>query len=586
MESLASSPYLVFDFVEDDERPRRQLFLNPVEIITTNSLAEVRSCLREVQRGVDQGLYAAGYVSYDAAPALDSSLSVRSDSCMPLVWFGLFHSPVAVAAHAPGPFHLSAWESTIERSRYDRDIAEIIDAIRRGDTYQVNYTFRLRARFEGDDYAFYHRLVDAQRASYCAYLNLGRHRILSISPELFFQRRGSSIIARPMKGTMKRGRWSEEDTEFAAQLFCSEKNRAENVMIVDLVRNDLGRIADTASVEVTRLFEIQRFPTLWQMTSTIAAKVRPELTLEDVFTALFPSGSVTGAPKVNTMKIITNLEDSSRNVYCGSVGFVTPKGDATFNVAIRTVTIDTESGLAEYGVGGGITWDSTSEDEYLEAVNKAAVLVEGPPEFELLETMRLEHGSFCLLEGHLERLQASARYFGFTLSLARVRQELAGFSAGAGADPLRVRLLVSRHGQIRIESRSLAELPGEVVPVTLASRPVSRRDPFLFHKTTERRLLDELKAECPNSYDVLLWNSEREPTEFSTGNLVAKINGELITPPLESGLLAGTMRAQLLSEGIIHEHVLTMTELYAATDLWLINSVRGWVPVRLEPKVR
>lgn len=385
---------------------------------------------------------------------------------------------------------------------------------------------------------------------------------------------------------MKRGRWVEEDNALGGLLFSSEKNRAENVMIVDLVRNDLGRIAETGSVKVTRLFEIERFPTLWQMTSTIEAKVRPGSTLEDLFAALFPSGSVTGAPKVNTMKIINGLEESPRDVYCGSIGFLTPDGEATFNVAIRTVIIDGESGTAEYGVGGGITWDSTSEDEYQEALNKATILVEERSEFELLETMRLQHGSFCLLERHLKRMQASARYFNFAFSLERVRQELATFSAGAAAGVLRVRLLVSQKGKIRIESQPLEAPPSVPVPVALASRPVSRSDPFLFHKTTERRRLDELRAECPTVYDVLLWNVEGELTEFSTGNLVLKLDGELITPPLASGVLAGTLRAQLLDARRIHEATVTLSQLRLATDLWLINSVRGWIPVILTPKVQ
>lgn len=584
MDSLASPPLLVFDFVGDDESPQRLIFAHPVEIITTSSLTSVRSCLRDVQRGVDKGLYAAGYVSYEAAPALDPSLNVRSDTRLPLIWFGLFRAPVEVAEPPLRTFHLSDWEPSVPRPRYDCDVARIRAAISRGDTYQVNYTFRLRARFEGDDYAFYHRLVSAQRAGYCAYLHLGRYRILSISPELFFRRQGSSIIARPMKGTMKRGRWLEEDSAFAERLFNSEKNRAENVMIVDLVRNDLGRIAEIGSVALTKLFEIERFPTLWQMTSEIEAKVRPETTLDDVFSALFPSGSVTGAPKVSTMKIIAGLEDTPRNVYCGAIGFVTPDAESVFNVAIRTVIIDSEFATAEYGVGGGITWDSTAEDEYQEAHNKAEVLVEEHPEFELLETMRLENGRFYLLERHLERLQASALYFDFSVSPPRIRQELAAFSAGAGAKTLRVRLLLSKDGAIRIESKSIEAPPSGAVPVTLASRPVSRGNLFLFHKTTQRRLLNELKAEWPNSYDVLLWNEEGEATEFSTGNLVATLSGELITPPLLSGVLAGTLRAQLIDEGQIQERVLTLPQLSLATDLWLINSVRGWVPVSLESR--
>jgi len=582
MAPFISDQHLVFDFIDEHDVPRSLGFSRPVEIITTSSLSKVTSCLREVQRGVDHGLYAAGYLSYEAAQALDPSLTVQPGTEMPLIWFGLFTKP-SLALHEPlESFQLSPWESSISRSRYDAGIGSVRDAIECGDAYQVNYTLRLRARFEGNDYMFYRHLVAAQRARYCAYLNLGRYRILSISPELFFHRQGSRIIARPMKGTMKRGRWLEEDEMFGAQLRGSEKNRAENVMIVDLVRNDLGRIAETGSVQVTRLFEIERYSTLWQMTSTIEATLREGCTLEEIFTALFPSGSVTGAPKTSTMKIISGLEDSPRGVYCGAVGFVRPDQQATFNVAIRTVVIDSELGTAQYGIGGGITWDSTAADEYQEALNKAAVLAVSGAEFELLETMRLENGSFALLERHLKRLQSSAKYFEFSFSPESAKQELEVFASAVAGEMLRVRLLLSRNGRLRVESQPLEAFPVGLVPVKIASRPISRDRIFLYHKTTERSVFDELTAEFPEVHDVLLWNEEREVTEFTTGNLIAKLNGELITPARACGLLAGTLRAQLIDDGLISERVLKLSELSLASALWLINSVRGWVPVRLE----
>lgn len=581
MERSPSAARLVFDFVDSHKLARHFVFEQPLEIISTTSISEVRSCFQAVERGVSQGLYAAGYVAYEAAPGLDSALQVRPDPPLPLVWFGLFSGPILPADPPLGIFQLSAWQPDIERPVYDCRIAKVREAISCGDTYQVNYGFRLRAQFHGDDYAFYRQLVAAQRAPYCAWLNLGRHRLLSISPELFFHWRGNRLTTRPMKGTSRRGRWAEEDEALAAQLYQSEKNRAENVMIVDLVRNDLGRIAETGSVQVRKLFELERYPTLWQMTSTIEARTRPGLLLEDIFAALFPSGSITGAPKVSTMKIIAGLENSPRNVYCGAIGFITPEREATFNVAIRTVHIDTESAVAEYGVGGGITWDSTPEDEYQEALDKAAVLSVKPWEFELLETMCFENGSFVLLDRHLDRLQSSALYFDFPFSPERVRDELASVAANGASEPQRVRLLVSSSGEVRCESQPLAPLPAGEMTVALAARPVSRNDLFLHHKTTERRLFAELKSDFPNAYDVLLWNEEREVTEFTTGNLVASLNGELITPPLDSGVLAGTLRAQLISEGKIRERALALSELTEASELWLINSVRGWVQVCL-----
>jgi para-aminobenzoate synthetase/4-amino-4-deoxychorismate lyase len=574
-------PALVFDFTDAAGRPEQLAFADPVEVISTTLIAEVQSCLRAIEERVGQGFYAAGYVSYEAAPAMDPALQVRPDTAMPLVWFGVFRSPGDRSDETLAAFTHSNWQSSIDRSEYDHGIAAVRDAISRGDTYQVNHSFRLRAQFAGDDYSFYRVLQSAQPAPYSAYLNLGRYRVLSVSPELFFRRNGSTITTRPMKGTTRRGRWLEEDTELAQLLRQSEKNRAENVMIVDLLRNDLGRIAKTGSVEVRKLFVLERYRTLWQMTSTIDAELRDGTSLGEIFSALFPSGSVTGAPKVSTMKLITRLEDSPRNVYCGAIGFVRPGGDAVFNVAIRTMVIDHEQGTAEYGVGGGVTWDSTALAEYHEALDKAAVLLDPAIEFELLETLLLKNGSFVLLERHLARLESSARYFGYAISVPQAREALMEIAVRAGNASLRVRLMLSSNGLLRTESHALEESGIGVMPVNLASRPISRNNPLLFHKTTHRQTFDQLKGEFPEAYDVLLWNEEHEVTEFTTGNLIVELDGNLVTPPRECGLLAGTLRAELLANGEVVEAVLSVADLQRATRLWLINSVRGWVEVDL-----
>jgi para-aminobenzoate synthetase / 4-amino-4-deoxychorismate lyase len=580
MNNLSPSPWLVFDFCDRQGRPQRLAFTNPSEIITANSLDEVRPALRAVDRAVGARFYAAGYVSYEAAPAFDPALKAH-ESKMPLLWFGVFREPIQVApACSEDGFHLSDWQPTIKRHVYDGHIAAVREAIRRGDTYQVNYTMRLRTRFEGDDFAFYDRLRRAQGASYCAYLNLGRYRILSASPELFFRWHSGQIITRPMKGTVRRGRWNEEDRALSAWLAASEKNRAENVMIVDLLRNDLGRIAEIGSVHVPRLFEIERYRTVFQMTSTISAKVSPDVTLEEVFVALFPSGSITGAPKVSTMELIASLEDSPRKVYCGSVGFVAP-GEAVFNVAIRTVLLDSQTGVAEYGVGGGITWDSTAEDEYAEALIKAALLTEEWPRFDLLETLRLEDGAYGLLDRHLERLAASADYFDIPVSVQKVRAALEEHARTFSSGVRRARLLVSPEGAVRVESDPLP-LPSQAsLPVALASESISRANRFLYHKTTNRSFYDAHRAAYPQAFDVLLWNEGGELTEFTIGNLVVEMDGCRWTPPRESGLLAGTFRAHLLHRGELQERVLTRSDLARASRLWLINSVRGWVPVHL-----
>ena len=574
---------VVLDFKDDCGPGGRLRFEQPVEIISARSIEEVRPALASIERAAARGFYAAGFVAYEAAPAFDRALKVRAGvPDLPLVWFGVFDTPSGEEFVRGGEFRVSDWTPSVTRAEYVRDVEAVREAIARGDTYQVNYTLRLRARFEGDDFAFYERLRAAQRTRFGAYVDAGRFRVLSASPELFFRRRGRRIETRPMKGTAARGRWREEDTSVSARLAASEKNRAENLMIVDLLRNDLGRVAETGTVAVEELFRIERYPTVFQMTSTVAATLREGTTLEDVFAALFPCGSVTGAPKVSTSRIIASLEDEPRGVYCGAVGFVAPGGDCAFNVAIRTVVLDTQTGEAVYGVGGGVTWDSTPGGEYAEALDKARLLAEPAPDFELLETLRLDESGYALLEEHLTRLEASAEYFGFDVSDGEVREALrrhAERHAGGGAR--RVRLLVSAEGRARVESEPLTGTPPEPRRVALALTPVDSSDRFLFHKTTRRKVYDARREERPGLFDVLLWNERDELTEFTNGNLVVELEGARWTPPREAGLLAGTFRAELLRRGEVAERTLMKEDLARTARVWFVNGVRGWVEVSL-----
>jgi para-aminobenzoate synthetase / 4-amino-4-deoxychorismate lyase len=575
------TPTAVLDF--HGRRGARAFFTDPLEVITVSDLNGVRPALREAERAARAGLYAVGFVAYEAAPAFDRALVVR-DAATPLLWFGLFGEPSSQAPEhlsGGGDYGLRAWGPSETREAYERNVREVREAIARGDTYQVNYTFRLRARFGGDAFAFYERLRAAQPTRFGAYLDAGRFKILSASPELFFRRRGSRILTRPMKGTAARGRWAEEDEANAVSLAQSEKNRAENVMIVDLLRNDLGRVAGPGTVRASGLFRVERHPTVFQMTSTVGAKLSEGATLEDIFAALFPCGSVTGAPKVSTMRLIARLEGSPRGVYCGAVGMVEPGGDALFNVPIRTVVVDGEENSAEYGTGGGVTWDSTPVGEYEEALEKARLLAEDPAAFELLETIRLEGGRYNLLEEHLARLASSARYFDFRVSESRVREALTEHASAHAQQPRRVRLFVSREGRVRVESGRLEEARG-VQTVALARTPVDRRERFLYHKTTRRGLYESRRAERVGVFDVLLRNEEGELTEFTNGNLVLELDGRLLTPPRECGLLAGTLRGALLRAGEISERVLTLKDLGRASRFWFINGVRGRVEVSFD----
>lgn len=553
-------------------------------IIRADTLSAVAPALREVEAAVQAGAYAAGLISYEAAPAFDAGLAAHPPDGFPLVWFGLFAAPTPLPALPEPPateaYTLGPWQATLGPAAYAEAIARIKDHIARGETYQVNYTYRLRADFAGDPWALFLQLAHAQRADYAAYLDLGTHAVCSASPELFFEREGARVRAKPMKGTHARGRTLAEDEAQARWLQASEKNRAENVMIVDMLRNDLGRVAETGSVRVPALFEAERYPTLWQMTSTVTAEVRRPLT--ELLAALFPCASITGAPKHRTMQIIRELEPTPRHSYCGAIGLLTPAGRAQFNVAIRTALIDRAAGQAEYGVGSGVVWDSEAEAEYAECQLKARVLHTRRPRFDLLESLRwTPEAGYWLLERHLGRLAEAAVYFGVPLTLAEVRARLTALAATLPPAPHKVRLLVAPSGAAHVEAAALPPAPAGAVRLALAAAPISAADPFLFHKTTHRIVYEQARAAHPEADDVLLWNEAGEVTEACLSNLAVRCEGRWWTPPVAAGLLAGVYRAELLAQGVLRERVLTVAETRQAEALAVINSVRGWRPAQL-----
>ncbi|HEX2210213.1 MAG TPA: aminodeoxychorismate synthase component I [Longimicrobium sp.] len=548
-------------------------------VLRAERLADVVPVLDNVQRAAAAGLHAAGFVAYEAAPAFDPALVTHPpDPRLPLAWFAVYAArddvhPTYESADADA--ETGAWSIDVEEAGYLQDVERIRALIAAGDTYQTNLTARLRAPFRGDPLALYERLCLAQRSAFCALLELGEGRtIVSASPELFFRAEGGALELRPMKGTRPRGRWAEEDRALAAELADSPKDRAENLMIVDLLRNDAGRVARFGSVRVERLFEVERYETVHQMTSTIRAALRPDVGLADVFRALFPCGSVTGAPKVRTMEIIRDLESAPRGVYCGAIGFVSP-GEAVFSVGIRTLLLDAAAGTAELGVGSGITYDSDAAAEYRECWSKAAFVRRAPAGFQLLETLLWEpEGGWFLLDGHLARLSGSAAYFGYAFdaddAVRRLEDAARGFDG-----PMRVRLRVDREGRMEIDATPhLSSI--EPVRVAIAAEPVDSHDPLLYHKTTHRAEYERRAAAGPDADDVLLVNERGELTESTIANLVVRLDGALWTPPLACGLLPGVVRADLLRRGEIRERVLRPADLARAEEVWLVNSVRKW----------
>ena len=539
---------------------------DPLETRVASRIEEVLPVLAFAEEQARAGAYVAVMIAYEAAAAFDNALSTHAGGEFPLVWVGVFDGAAARAEYAGGSFVSEGWKPRIDKAEYDAAVRRIHELIAAGDTYQVNYSFPLTSSFTGDGFAWYRELCAAQGAPYSVYLDLGRYQVLCLSPELFFSRNGDHVVTKPMKGTKSRGRWLEEDLDHAAWLRDSRKDRAENVMIVDLLRNDLGKVSVPGSVRVSSLFDVERFETVWQMTSTVESTLQPGTSLVELMSALFPCGSITGAPKIRTMQIIRELERFPRGVYTGAIGFLRPGGDCFFNVAIRTVTIDTQTSVATFGVGGGVTIDSTAAGEYEECLVKSRFLQSKPVEFELFESMLVEDGKIFLLERHVDRLRNSAAYFGFNFNEEALYASLPHIPSQRA----KLKLILRKDGHLTTETSPVIA-HSEPKRVALASSPVDSSDRFLFHKTTNRDFRD----------NVIFYNERNEVTESGIANVVVRLNDELFTPPVSCGLLAGTFRQHLLEEGLIRERVVTVEELKNADEIFLINSVRKWMRAEL-----
>ena len=560
------------------------LFGKPIEIVEAFDPQDVCPALERIRSAVDErGLHAAGAIAYEAAPAFDRAFKTHAAARgFPLLWFGLYRRcESSCPPPAPADLQHLSWNAATTRTEYGRAIAAIKERIVGGDTYQVNYSMRLRAPFSGDPWQLFLQMLASDAPGFSAYLDLGRFAVCSVSPELFFKLDGDRLLCRPMKGTVRRGRYKIEDDERARWLESSGKNRAENVMIVDMIRNDLGRIATTGGVSVERLFDIERYPTVWQMTSTVSAK--PSASFPEIMAALFPCASITGAPKVKTMEIIADLETAPRGIYTGAIGYLGPGRRAQFSVAIRTAAVDRTTSMAEYGVGGGILFESEAADEYEECLAKSSVLTCARPSFSLLETLRwTKTEGYFLIDLHMQRMEESAAFFGYRFGKAKVLDCLNDVAASFPAPQQRVRLLLNRAGEPEVSASMPAPSdPNAFVLLAMASAPVDANDVFLFHKTTNRSPYERAWSDRRVSDDVVLWNERDEITETTSCNIVAEIGGRMITPARSCGLLAGTFRRMLLDRKEIAEGIITRERLAGARRLWVINSVRGMRPARL-----
>lgn len=573
------------------------IYTLPRKVVVAETAAEVPAALREIERGVADGLHAAGFFAYELGYVLEPKLAhlMPAERAVPLIWFGLYEAPQQMTAaevdhwlstHTrSGSYQFTSVSRAWSKDEYVSRFEDVQEKIRAGDIYQLNLTFKARFRLSGSPLTFYRDLRQRQRVAYGGIVDTGEVTILSASPELFIEQHGRIIETRPMKGTAPRAGSEAADSDAKRVLATDVKQRAENLMIVDLMRNDIGRISEVGSVEVTDLFTVETFRTLHQMTSGVRAKLRPDVDLARLLAAIFPPGSVIGAPKIRAMELIADYETEPRGVYCGAIGRISPDGEALFNVAIRSPVIFRD-GTGEMGIGSGVVYDSVGAKEYDECLLKMKFLTDPPRSFELIETLLWEPGrGYWLLDRHVERLETSAKFFGFPFDAAKMRDTLDTQVAAAPESRLRVRLLLAEDGRMTVTSTPLGPYdPDAVMRYVISPTRLDSADPFLFHKTTRRELYDqEWKhySETHGADEVIYLNEKGELAEGSRTNIFVARDGQLFTPPLPSGLLPGVLRADLMASGRAEEAVLTLDDLETADEVFLGNSVRGLV--RAEP---
>ncbi|MFH1855835.1 MAG: aminodeoxychorismate synthase component I [Candidatus Omnitrophota bacterium] len=580
----------------DAENHRSFIFLRPRYVIQTKKENDVATALKTIDNFVNKGFYAAGYLTYEAGLVFEERLAGNKKFDFPLLWFGIYEQPL-IFNHKTSSFqgnkkYLKLSDNKTLRGRYrienagfslnEKEYGKAVQRIKKyieeGDAYQVNFTFKYKFDFSGSAQKLFLDLNSTQPVPYASFIKHDTVEILSFSPELFFRKKGARMLVKPMKGTVMRGVNLEDDTAKRIELLNSRKNRAENIMIVDLLRNDLGKISKTGTVKPFNVFEIEKHSTLFQMTSSIKATLENKTELSGILKNLFPSGSITGAPKIKTMQIIEELEKEPRGIYTGSAGFISPDKESVFNVAIRTIYIDKKKKKGEMGIGSGIVYDSEAMSEYAECRLKANFLTRGKEDFCLIETILWKNG-FFLLPLHLERIESSAQYFSFKFDknkiIACLKKESRCLKAGK---VYKIRLLLDKKGELKVERSVLDCRQNKIAKAAISDKKTDSADVFLYHKTTRRKFYDEeyLDAKRRGFDEVIFTNEKGEVTEGAISNVVIKKKGIFYTPPISCGLLDGVFRRFLLGRRIgVKEKILYKRDLLDADVLYLANSVRG-----------
>ncbi|MBN9389064.1 MAG: aminodeoxychorismate synthase component I [Chloroflexi bacterium] len=586
------------------------LFTDPVEILELHTPGNLNDYLLKIENLLEQGYFVAGFFGYECGYFIEKlGVDPTLNFEQPLAWFGVYRKPL-IFDHFSGvttfpeslreedflstptrksDFLLKDLNYDLTEADYAGKIARIKEYIRAGDTYQINFTGRYKFKFAGSPLVLYRALKKNQEVSFGAYIQNGTRTFLSFSPELFFRIEGNMIITKPMKGTIARGQTEAEDLEKGLWLHHDEKNRAENVMIVDLLRNDIGQLCEPGSVNVPELFNIEKYKTLFQMTSTVEGTLRKEVSLTEIFKSLFPSGSITGAPKIRSMQIIRELETQPRGIYTGSIGYFAPTlksrsqtgisgqfRNAEFNVAIRTLALTASEG--EMGVGSGIVYDSSAKAEFEECRVKAKFLTNLETDFSLLEAI-LWDKEFVRLPKHLTRLLQSANYFGFTCDPAYIEALLKESLETFPKDrKYKVRIQLEKDGRAVVSVTEVAALVvNQPLFIKVSDERIDSTNPFIYHKTTRRELYDRSfnEATLQNFADVIFLNERQEITEGAISNVLIQKDGQLLTPPLTCGLLNGIYRDYLLEEKFAQEKVLFLDDLKTADKIFICNSVRG-----------
>lgn len=530
-------------------------FTNPIKIITAFNFDELKTAFAKIEELKNQ-YYIVGYLRYNAFSGQSSNF--------PLLYFEVFNSYNIYKTKNTKKLLLNP-TPCVNFCEYSNAIKKIKEEIAKGNTYEVNYTYDFDVPFDGDELELFNFLLSKQKTPYNFYIKNQYDTVLSFSPELFFEMQNNHILTKPMKGTIRRGKDKKEDKNLIEFLKNDIKNRAENVMIVDLLRNDLGRIAKVGTVNVSKLFEIETHKTLHQMTSQIEADLKENTTFFDIFKAIFPCGSITGAPKISTMKVISDVEKGERNIYCGAIGMISPK-ETIFSVPIRILQKTNEQNNFKYRVGGAIVWDSNAQDEWEETLTKTKFLND---EFQIIETVKIENNSILFEKEHFERMQKTAEHFGFKFKTPEI----------AKTDDGMLRILLNRDGEIKTELKKIT--PAKTPKIAISPIIQNSKNEFLYYKTTYRPWYYDSFQRIKNGeiYDEIFFNEKGELTEGARSNIVLQLNGNLYTPPVQCGLLNGVFRQELLKNNKCAEKILYKKDLEKAEKIFCVNSVRGMVEV-------